>query len=123
MIEKLINFFLFLLNRWQNREALKLGGAKRSPEWPRVRREHLKRFPACAVCGETKNQIEVHHRRMFSTNPELELDPSNLITLCESGKNGIVCHRAFGHLGSYQSINESVEEDARVWRTKISNRP
>lgn len=119
MIEKLL---LYLLYKWQNRESLKTFGAVRSPEWRKVRAEHLKKFPRCALCGGNK-VIEVHHKKSFHQNPELELNPSNLITLCEEGKNGIVCHRAIGHLGSYQSINVNVEEDARNWGEKISTRP
>ena len=94
-------------------------GAARSPQWPRVRREYLKRFPTCALCGGAKT-LEIHHKKMFSKNPELELDLNNLITLCESGKNGIVCHRAFGHLGNYQRENPSVEEDVKEWHLKLT---
>lgn len=119
MIEKIL---LYLLNKWQNRESLKTMGAIRSPKWRKVREEHLRRNPNCAVCGGDK-VIEVHHIIPFHLKPELELDPSNLITLCEEGKNGIVCHRAIGHLGSYQSINHDVENDSEIWRWKIKNRP
>jgi len=100
----------------------KLGGKARSKDWPRVRKEHLKKFPTCALCGGSKT-IEVHHKRPFHSNPELELHPSNLITLCESGSNGIVCHRSIGHLGDYKSINVDVEKDVEIWRNKIKNRP
>lgn len=122
MIEKLLQFISFILNKWQNRESLKTLGAKRSSQWPRVRAEHLKKFPYCAVCGGNK-MIEVHHKQPFHLKPELELEPSNLITLCEEGKNGIICHRAIGHLGSYQSINVNVDEDSMIWRKKLRNRP
>lgn len=122
MIEKLLQFLIYLLNRWQNRDALKTLGAKRSPEWRKVRAEHLKKFPTCMVCGGNK-VIEVHHKQPFHLKPELELKLSNLITLCEEGKNGIVCHRAIGHLGSYQSININVDEDAKLWYNKLKSRP
>src|SRR3990167_2401737 len=102
MIERILNFFEFL----RDREF----GAQRSSEWRRVRAEHLARNPLCALCGGEKT-LEVHHIKMFSTNPELELDKNNLITLCESGKNGVVCHRFFGHLGNYKSINPFVAGD------------
>ena len=119
MIERIL---LYLLNRWQNRGSLKTLGAVRSSEWRKVRAEHLKNFPICAVCGGTET-LEVHHVEMFSQNPNRELDPTNLITLCESGRNGIVCHRAFGHLGNYQSINKDVRKDTEIWYNKLHFRP
>jgi hypothetical protein len=102
-------------------ERAKTAGSARSSDWPRVRREHLKNNPRCALCLGTKT-IEVHHIRPFHLHPELELEPSNLITLCESGANGIVCHRAIGHLGNYQAINPESPQDALLWRSKIQNR-
>mgnify|MGYP001609994063 CR=1 FL=1 len=123
MIEILLQFLIRLLQRWQNRESLKTLGAARSPQWRKVRAEYLKLHPACAVCGETKKNVEVHHVRPFNLFPKLECSPENLETLCESGRNGITCHLAIGHLGSYQSWNENVREDAEVWRKKLSARP
>ena len=118
MIEQ---FLQYLLLRWQNRQSLKTLGAARSPRWRKVRAEHLKKHPTCALCGGDK-VIEVHHKKMFNKNPELELEPTNLISLCESGKNGIVCHRAFGHLGNYRTENTDVEKDVAEWSDKIRNR-
>src|SRR3990167_4769505 len=97
-------------------------GAARSPEWRVVRKQHITKFPFCALCGSTKI-LEVHHKKPFHLHPELELDPSNLITLCESGKNGIVCHRAFGHLGDYKSVNNDIDSDVKVWNEKLKSRP
>ena len=85
---------------------------KRSPKWASVRKLHLKLHPRCAVCGNDK-KLEVHHQKPFHLFPELELVESNLITLCEDGKNGINCHLAFGHLGSYKSYNKNVIKDAK----------
>jgi 5-methylcytosine-specific restriction enzyme A len=87
-------------------------GAKRSKEWPKVRAEHLKTHPFCAVCGG-KKKVEVHHIRAFhSSPPELELEPKNLISLCESKKSGVNCHLSVGHTGDYKKINEEVVRDA-----------
>lgn len=94
----------------------------RSSSWPSVRRKHLAEHPTCEVCGGTE-KLEVHHIKAFHLHPELELDPDNLITLCEAGTNGMVCHRTVGHLGSYQSYNVSVREDAAEWRKKFKERP
>lgn len=97
-------------------------GMKRSSEWPRIRKEHLEKHPTCALCGG-KDKIEVHHKKPFHLHPELELDPANLISLCEAKGNGINCHLAFGHLGSFKSLNEGVEADAFEWNHKITSRP
>lgn len=97
-------------------------GALRSTQWRRVRAEHLAKFPACAVCNGQK-KIEVHHKQPFHEHPELELDPENLISLCESGDNGIVCHLAVGHLGNYRSINTSVDSDSKLVKERLRNRP
>jgi 5-methylcytosine-specific restriction protein A len=96
--------------------------SKRSGNWQTVRKKHLLLNPTCAVCGGNK-KLEVHHIKPFKDNPELELDPENLITLCESKSYGIVCHRTVGHLGSYFSYNENVVEDAAIWKEKFENRP
>lgn len=93
---------------------------KRSVKWAKVRKEHLKLFPSCAVCG-AKKFLEVHHILPFHLFPEKELVESNLITLCE--QKGHECHLQFGHLGSYQSYNKDVVEDAKHWLKKRSERP
>jgi len=93
-------------------------GAKRSSKWPAVRKNHLKLNPICAVCGDT-NKLEVHHIKPFHLHPELELEPTNLITMCESKSYGIICHLLIGHNGSYQKINPNVIDDAKAWHKKL----
>jgi 5-methylcytosine-specific restriction endonuclease McrA len=95
---------------------------KRSSQWPAVRKHHLEEHPNCAVCGGTEH-LEVHHIRPFHLHPELELEPTNFITLCESGKGGINCHLAAGHLGSYKSFNPNVVADSAYWSERIKSRP
>ena len=94
----------------------------RSGRWPTVRERHLQEHPACAVCGGTK-KVEVHHMHPFHLHPDLELDPENLITLCEDDDDGVNCHLLFGHLGDFKSFNETVAADAALWNQKISTRP
>ncbi len=96
--------------------------AKRSDHWPKVRAEHLKTEPVCVVCGGSEH-LEVHHLKPFHLHPELELDPDNLITLCEAGHDGVNCHLLFGHLGSFHSFNVSAVKDALEWSEKIKRRP
>lgn len=93
-------------------------GQRRSPQWPKVRAEHLKRSPTCIVCGG-KKKLEVHHIVPFHLDTAKELDVNNLITLCESKKNGVNCHLFVGHLGNFQSLNTDVTKDATEWRKKI----
>jgi hypothetical protein len=90
---------------------------KRSSKWPSVRKAHLKKFPTCAVCGGTK-KLEVHHIVSFFEDPSKELDPTNLITLCEARKT-LNCHIVFGHYMNYKNINPNVIEDARIWNEKL----
>lgn len=93
-------------------------GQKRSSRWPTIRKAHLEKNPECAVCGG-KKQVEVHHIKPFHLHPELELEPSNLISLCESKNKGVNCHLFIGHLGSFQKMNEAVLEDAQFWAKKL----
>lgn len=94
-------------------------GAKRSSKWRTVRKKFLAEHPTCAVCGG-KKKVEVHHKIPFHKAPELELEPSNLITLCENESYGINCHLLVGHLGNYQRANETVDADAAFWYRKLS---
>ena len=127
LIREIILYFFkdYILNLYREQflgSEDRMLGSVRSSKWPRVRKEHIEKYPACALCG-SKELVEVHHKKPFHLFPELELDPKNLITLCESGKNGIVCHRAIGHLGNYRSYNAEVEKDTTIWKEKIINRP
>lgn len=94
----------------------RLGGAERSSQWPRVRKEHLRKHPFCAVTGDFRD-IEVHHCIPFNENPALELDPDNLITLRRD------IHLLVGHLNSFRSYNVDVKADARALEEKVRNRP
>jgi hypothetical protein len=96
-------------------------GEHRSSKWQTIRKQHLENQPKCAACGGDKT-LEVHHIKPFNEHPELELDLDNLITLCESKSNGVVCHLFFGHLGNYKAINPNVLEDVKIWLEKITNR-
>lgn len=97
-------------------------GAQRSGHWAAVRQQHLTMQPTCAVCGGT-DKLEVHHIRPFHLHPDLELDPQNLITLCEANHGGVNCHLAFGHLSNFKSWNVSVREDSAHWADKLKKRP
>lgn len=89
----------------------------RSPKWRKVRAEHIKQHPTCAACGR-KDNLEVHHIVPYHIDPDKELDPSNLITLC-----GKYCHFVFGHLMDWKSWNENVVRDCTLYNISISQRP
>ena len=91
----------------------------RSSRWAAVRGAHLKRNPTCAACG-TKEKLEVHHVHPFHLFPNLELEPSNLLTLCETGGN---CHLFIGHHKLFKSYNLQARKDAEVLLQKIKARP
>ena len=84
---------------------------KRSGKWRTVRKAHLQVEPICAVCGG-KKKVEVHHICPVHIDPARELDPENLITLCERGPGKLNCHLAVGHLGNYKKQNGRVVNNA-----------
>lgn len=89
-----------------------LFGAARSGKWSEVRKDFLKLHPACEACG-VKDDLNVHHIKPFHQFPELELDPSNLITLCRKH------HFEVGHLGNWRTANATVRADAAKIRTGL----
>ena len=95
----------------------KIRGAYRSPKWPAVRKEHITKHPTCQACGSNKKP-EVHHIVPVHLDPSLELDPNNLITLCDK-----YCHFALGHFMNYHSWNVNIVEDAAKYLKAIKNRP
>jgi 5-methylcytosine-specific restriction endonuclease McrA len=85
----------------------------RSPQWTKVRDAHIKIDPICNVCG-TKEDLNVHHIIPFHVDKSKELEPTNLITLCNH--NG--CHFTFGHLFNWSSSNPNVIVDAATFKQK-----
>ena len=89
----------------------------RSSQWAKIRKEHLLKNPKCEWCEGTK-KLEVHHIKPFHLHPELELDPNNLITLCETKTE---CHLLHGHLGSWQKENPAILQECQERKLKKSN--
>lgn len=94
-------------------------GHARSPEWSRVEKAHLLREPACVACGYQGKGLQVHHIKPFHLHPALELDPNNLITLCEIKERDH--HLLIGHLDNWESYNEHVKDDARRFYKKTAD--
>lgn len=91
-------------------------GAVRSSGWFRLRTGHVRENPHCAVCNSNKN-LEVHHIIPVFMNASLELEPSNLITLCKRH------HFSIGHLEDWSSYNPSLFETIELWKKILSGRP
>ena len=94
----------------------KIRFATRSPKWKDVRKKHIDKQNQCQFCGSSKN-LEVHHIVPVHINPELELDPDNLITLCD--KN---CHLLIGHFMNFKSWNPEVIKECNIMQNNIKNR-
>lgn len=85
-------------------------GNPRSPKWGKVRGDYLGKNGICAVCG-TNKFLNVHHQKPYHLFPELELEESNFITLCESPTHN--CHFIFGHLLNWGRWNPKIVEMAK----------
>lgn len=91
----------------------KTPGRRRSSKWRKVRRKFLEINPRCESCGGIK-KLEVHHVIPYHVDPSLELEFSNLMTLCRRKKYGISCHLLVGHKGNYRLINPDAYQTARM---------
>lgn len=102
-------------------------GIARSPHWHIVERAVLVAHPHCAACAPAplpvdptvRLGVQVHHIFPFHYaialgRPDLELDPRNLITLCEDEEERPAedHHLLLGHLDDFKSSNLSVVLDA-----------
>lgn len=90
--------------------ADKTFGAKRSFEWSSFRKQHI--MNKCEYCN-SKWFLNLHHVLPFHLYKELELEPTNICTLCRS------CHLLLGHFQKWASFNE----DIKSWITLRQNRP
>jgi hypothetical protein len=63
--------------------------------------------------------LQVHHIKPFHLHPNLELDPRNLITLCElPGRDH---HLLIGHLDEWESYNVNVRDGAKRYHGKSAD--
>lgn len=91
-------------------------GAQRSGKWRSVEKAHLLRQPTCGACGG-RRFLQVHHVIPFSHDPSLELEASNLQTLCMDPAH--LCHWTWGHLGkSWNTFNPDVIDNTMWWLKK-----
>ena len=111
-----MRFWYWILSWFDDRTF----GAIRSAKWSKVRNDFIKKHPYCEVCGKKGTLLmpnNIHHIFPFHLKPMLELQESNLITLCPPH------HLLFGHLMSWKSWEKDVRENAAIWRKKILERP
>jgi 5-methylcytosine-specific restriction enzyme A len=99
---------------WEEVPDHEVFGGTRSSHWPSVRAKFVKAHPRCEACGVAKG-LNVHHIRPYQSNPELELDPTNLITLCREH------HLSIGHLGNWHRANPNVSRDAEILFKKLQH--
>jgi hypothetical protein len=118
----ILGFALLRLTRRKKRDhgmhVARRHGHERSPEWARVAKEHRLREPACVACGYRGKDLQVHHIKPFHLHPHLELDPHNLITLCEA--RGRDHHLLLGHLDAWDSYNEHIRGDVKRFYRKTA---
>ena len=114
MIKRLLNWFFT-----EDVESLKLGGKVRSSKWNKLRDDFLK-GKVCIVCGRKDNLI-AHHVKPFNLFPELELEISNLLPICER-PTVLNCHLIFAHLGDFRNhFNPDIIKDAKIWSKKLQS--
>jgi len=92
----------------------------RSPHWPAVEKAVLAASPKCIACDDTV-ALQLHHRHPFHFvvavgRGDLELDPRNLVALCETEENKPEenHHLLIGHAGDFKKENPFVVEDAKA---------
>ncbi len=90
-------------------------GGKRSPHWKKVRKDFLKQHRTCVICG-TKSGLQVHHKKPFHLYPELELDLTNLITVCMSFRRH--CHLKIAHGGNFISYVPEINKLINISKGK-----
>lgn len=83
--------------------------SRRSPHWHTFEKHWLEKHGTCEACDGTK-KLQVHHEVPFHKDPSKELDPTNVLTLCEDGKTN--CHLHIGHNGNFRNDNPNVRKDA-----------
>jgi len=105
--------FRWLLSLFQRTP---IGSRPRSSQWPKVRAEHLRRYPECAACG-CDTDLEVHHIIPYHVDPSMELNFENLMTLC--GDKASDCHRRLGHGFNWTLWNDQVIRDAAWFRSML----
>jgi hypothetical protein len=91
-----------------------IGGVPRSPQWPKKEKEFKSAHPECSCCL-SKNNLQVHHKKPYHTNPELELVDSNLMTVCR------YCHFVICHENNWSNVVVDVEHQAKNHLERVNH--
>jgi len=118
MIEN-VNIGMDQDKNYYNRVTHRLEGIQRSSKWPELRRKWLVKQPECQCCKKI-TKLEVHHIRPVHLYPELELDETNLITLCENPTMN--CHFIMGHCLNWLAWNSHVEFDTYTINSSFTHK-
>jgi hypothetical protein len=84
-----------------------MGEAPRSSKWSKVESDFRASHPKCECCG-TRQHLQVHHIKPFHLDPALELDETNLMTLCMGEHE---CHLRIGHGDDFKAYNPHLVQD------------
>ena len=103
----MIGYIQRIYRRFQAERRERKKRSERSPHWHHIELQHLEREPLCQGCG-SKKHLQVHHEAPFRLHPELELEPSNLITVCVDRAE---CHLMIAHGGLFAAFNSNVRFD------------
>jgi 5-methylcytosine-specific restriction protein A len=96
-------------------------GLKRSSGWTPLQKRFLEENPRCPSCGRTERKwLRVHHKVPFHVRPDLELEWSNLMTLCEWPT--LNCHLWIGHGGRWDHYLPDPEAAAREMYRRLAAR-
>lgn len=91
----------------------------RARGWTSLRNEWIASHSTCACCG-IDTQLAVHHVKPLHLFPELELDDTNLITLCQRPER--FCHYIFGHFFDWMAYNPDIKRFAPLMLKRIQNK-
>lgn len=116
MIKKILGAICDAVYNWFHDDPVEGVAGGRSPQWAKIRKEHILSSAECVACGRDY-PLEVHHILPFHVFPSKELAPENLITLCTD------CHFTFGHLRDWTSWNDAVIANSAEFRKRRDNRP
>jgi hypothetical protein len=111
-------------------------GIRRSSHWPTVEKHFLAANPGCFVCSADQHQarikqvgalatrgLQVHHKFPFHFcillgRPDLEVDPRNLVVLCED-ELGVATedhHNIVGHYRNFQSWDDALDKNIATYK-------
>jgi hypothetical protein len=112
MIKSALNKYNLIVSQFRTLAVKK----KRSSKWSSLQKDFLQSHPVCEICGTNKH-LQVHHKKPFHLYPELELEESNLVTLCMDKKE---CHLRIAHGSSWRYYVPRIGEFIEILKKDLS---